>query len=50
MDWESSKKHCAERNWQWSLDLINQAQKEINDLEDEIQKLKDEKTFGTPQP
>ncbi len=42
MDWESAKKHCAERNWQWSLDLIEQAQKEVSDLELKIEKLEDQ--------
>ena len=25
MNWESAKKHCIDRNWQWSLELIKQA-------------------------
>ncbi len=29
MDWESARKHCKERDWQWSLELINQAQQEM---------------------
>ena len=36
MDWDSAKQHCAERNWQWSLELINQAQKEMQDLETKL--------------
>ena len=42
MDWESAKKHCTERNWQWSLDLINQAKKEVEELEAKIKKLEDQ--------
>jgi len=42
MDWESAKKHCKERNWKWSLDLINQAQKEMESLQAENKKLKDQ--------
>ncbi len=41
MDWESAKKYCIDRNWQWTLDLINQAQKEIRELELENSKLKE---------
>ena len=39
MDWESAKKHCVERNWQWSLQLIKQAQKEVNYLEYKLETL-----------
>ena len=42
MNWESAKKHCIDRNWQWSLELIEQAQKEINQFEAKIKKLEDE--------
>ena len=42
MDWESARKHCLEKNWLWSLDLINQAQKEMEDLEAKVQKLEDQ--------
>ena len=42
MDWESSKKHCIDRNWKWSLDLINQAEKEIKDLEDKLKKCEEQ--------
>ena len=34
MDWDYAKKHCNERNWEWSLELINQAQKEIEELKE----------------
>ena len=39
MDWDSARKHCKEHNWDWSLHLINQAQKEMDELEAKIQKL-----------
>ena len=42
MDWDAAKKHCALRKWQWSLDLISQAQKEMEELEDKIKKLEDQ--------
>ena len=29
MDWDAAKKHCVERNWQWSLNLIDKCQKEL---------------------
>ena len=42
MDWDSAKKYCSERNWQWSLDLIKEAQKEMEGLEKKIKKLEDQ--------
>ena len=39
MDWDLTKKHCKERGWDWSLDLINEAQKEMDSLEEKIKKL-----------
>ena len=39
MDWDSAKKHCKERNWQWTLDFIDQARQEMESLEDKIKKL-----------
>ncbi len=42
MDWESARKHCKEKNWQWSLELINQAQQEMEELEKKIKKLEDQ--------
>ena len=42
MEWESAKKHCIERNWKWSLDLISKAQKEMEDLEVKVKKLEDQ--------
>ena len=50
MEWESAKKHCEEKNWQWSLNFIIQAKREMEELEAEIQKLKAEKIFGSPAP
>jgi len=42
MDWDGAKKHCIEKNWQWSLDLIIQAQKEMEDLEAKLKKMEDQ--------
>lgn len=42
MDWESAKQYCKDRNWDWSLELINQAQKEMEELAAENKKLKDQ--------
>ncbi len=42
MDWNSAKQHCIDRNWQWSLELINQAQKEIEELEIKLKKCEDQ--------
>ncbi len=41
MDWESARKHCIERNWHWSLELIETAEKEINELEERLKKCED---------
>ncbi len=43
MDWEAAKKYCKAKNWQWSLEFINQAQKENQELESKIKKLEDQK-------
>jgi len=43
MDWDSAKKHCKNRNWDWSLALIHQVQKEMEELEAKIKKLEDQK-------
>ncbi len=42
MDWESARKHCTERNWEWSLELIDQAEKEIKELEEKLKKCQDQ--------
>ncbi len=42
MDWESARKHCQERNWKWSLDLIDQAENEIKELENKLKKCEDQ--------
>ncbi len=42
MDWDSAKKHCKERNWAWSLELINKAQTEMEALEEKVKKLEDQ--------
>ena len=39
MDWDAAKTHCKDRNWDWSLDLINKAQKEMEELEEKVKKL-----------
>ena len=36
MDWDRARKHCEERNWQWSLQLIAQMEKEMNQLQDKL--------------
>ncbi len=40
MDWEFARKHCIERDWQWTLDLIDKCQKELEELKAENMKLK----------
>ncbi len=42
MDWKSARAHCIERNWEWSLNLINQAEKEIHELEEKLKKCEDQ--------
>ena len=42
MEWELARQHCIERNWQWSLELIDQAEKEIKDLEGKLKKYEDQ--------
>tara|TARA_B100000131_G_C17579002_1_gene394251 strand:+ start:243 stop:422 length:180 start_codon:yes stop_codon:yes gene_type:complete len=42
MDWQAARKHCEERNWKWSLELINQAENEIRDLEERLKKCEDQ--------
>ena len=42
MECESARQHCIERNWQWSLELIDQAEKEIKDLEGKLKKYEDQ--------
>ena len=42
MDWESAKKHCTERNWNWSLAFIAQAEKEMQELEGKLKKHEDQ--------
>ena len=39
MDWESAKKHCKKRHWEWSLAFINSAQEEVEELEEKVKKL-----------
>ncbi len=40
INWEQEREHCIQRNWEWTLGLINRCQKEIEVLETENQKLK----------
>ena len=40
MDWDAARKHCIERSWAWTLDLIDEYQKEMQELKDENVKLK----------
>ena len=40
MDWNAARAHCEEKNWKWTLDLINKYQKEMKELKDENVKLK----------
>ncbi len=42
MDLEHAKAHCKDRNWQWTLDLINKVQQEMKTLESENKKLKEQ--------
>ena len=41
MDWDSARQHCKERNWGWTLTLIDRAEKEMQDMEAKIKKLED---------
>ena len=40
MDWDAARKHCTERDWKWTLGLIDEYQKEMQELKDENVKLK----------
>ena len=40
MDWDAARAHCKEKNWKWTLDLIDKYQKEMEELKDENVKLK----------
>jgi len=42
MDWESARQHCSERNWKWSLELIDQAEKEMDELNEKLKKCEDQ--------
>ena len=41
MDWQAAKEHCKEKNWEWSLNLINKAEKEMSDLQKKYKALQD---------
>ena len=40
MDWDAARKHCHEKEWKWTLDLIDKYQKEMEELKNENIKLK----------
>ena len=40
MDWHAARAHCKEKDWKWTLDLIDKYQKEMEELKDENVKLK----------
>ncbi len=40
MNWNSAKEHCKERDWKWTLNLIDIYQKEMEELKKENLKLK----------
>ena len=40
MDWDAARKHCTERDWKCTLNLIDEHQKEMQELKDENVKLK----------
>ena len=40
MDWDAARAHCKEKNWNWTLDLIDTYQKEMEELKGENVKLK----------
>ena len=40
MDWEAARAHCKEKDWKWTLDLIDKYQKEMEELKDENVKLR----------
>ena len=40
INWDAARKHCTERDWKWNLDLIDECQKEMQDLKEENVKLK----------
>ena len=39
MDWDAARVHCKEKNWKWTLDLIDKYQKEMEELKDEIMEI-----------
>ena len=40
MHWDAARAHCKEKNWKWTLDLIDNYVKEMEELKDENKKLK----------
>ena len=50
MDFESARQYCKNRNWEWSLKLIDQYQKEMEALKAELNEIKKERVFGKSYP
>ena len=42
MNWESEKNYCKERDWQWTMAFIDRCQQEMEAIEAENKKLKDQ--------
>tara|TARA_Y100001968_G_scaffold321510_1_gene356091 strand:+ start:2153 stop:2317 length:165 start_codon:yes stop_codon:yes gene_type:complete len=42
MDWEAARLHCSDRDWTWSLKLIDQAEKEMKELEEKLKWYEDQ--------
>ncbi len=40
IDWNAARAHCIEKNWKWTLELIEKYKKEMEELKDENVKLK----------
>jgi len=40
MDWNAARKHFQEKDWKWTLDFIDNYQKEMEELKDENVTLK----------
>ena len=39
MDWNAARQHCQEKDWTWTLDLIDKYQKEMKELKDHPEKM-----------
>ena len=40
IDWNTARNHCIEKNWNWTLDLLDKYHKEMEELKEENVKLK----------